>query len=158
MRKFLYLLYLLMIFSLLACGSDKTASISSGSSDGGGSIAISAQSILSQAAKGNYKEGELLVKFKSGVVTAASEKVHKASGSTVVKKYDLVPNLELVKLPKGIAVQDALRNYLADPSVEYAEPNYIIRAAALPNDPYFRNQWALHNDGTYAGGTSGADI
>ena len=158
MRKFVYLLYLLVILSLVACGSDKSASISSGSSNEGSSIQISAQSILSQAAKGNYKEGELLVKFKSAVVTASSQKVHQAVGSSVIKKYDVVPNLQLVQLPKGVSVQEAIQSYMSDPDVEYAEPNYIIRASALPNDLYFRNQWGLYNDGTYAGGTSGADI
>jgi len=158
MRKFLNLLYLLLILSLAACGSDKTANISSDTSGGIGSVKISAQSILSQAAKGNYKEGELLVKFKSDIVTASSQKVHKAVGSSVVKTYKLVPNLELVTLPKGVSVQGAIQNYMTDPNVEYAEPNYALCASTVPNDTYFRNQWALHNDGTYAGGTAGADI
>ena len=156
MKKLLYLLMSLVIVA--ACGSDKTANISSDTSGGIGSVKISAQSILSQAAKGNYKEGELLVKFKSDIVTASSQKVHQAVGSSVVKKYEIVPNLELVTLPKGLSVQEAIQQYMSDPNVEYAEPNYIIRASALPNDQYFRNQWALNNDGTYAGGTSGADI
>ena len=158
MRKFLNLLYLLLILSLAACGSDKTANISSDTSGGIGSVKISAQAILSQAAKGNYKEGELLVKFKSDVVTASSQKVHKAVGSSVVKTYKLVPNLELVTLPKDLSVQEAIQNFMSDPNVEYAEPNYALCASKVPNDPYFRNQWALDNDGTYAGGTAGADI
>ena len=38
-----------------------------------------------------------------------------------------------------------------DPSVEYAEPNYIAKVAWVPNDPYFDNfpikcQWGLYND------------
>jgi subtilisin family serine protease len=155
MKKFLYLL---MSLVLAACGSDKTANISSDTSGGMGSVKISAQAILSQAAKGNYKEGELLVKFKSDVVTASSLKVHQAVGGSVVKKYNIVPNLELVTLPKGVSVQEAIQNYMSDPNVEYAEPNYRRCLAKIPNDTYFRNQWALHNDGTYANGTPNADI
>lgn len=159
MRKFLYLLYLLMVFSMLfACGSDKTGSVSSSSSDSSGSIKMSAQAILEQAAKGNYKEGELLVKFKSDIITSSSQKVHKALGSSVVKTYKVVPNLELVALPKGVSVQQAIQDYMADPDVEYAEPNYALCASKVPNDLYFKNQWALHNDGTYANGTDDADI
>ena len=52
MRKLLYFSYLLVVLILAACGSDKTASISSGSSNEVGSVNISAQSILAQAAKG----------------------------------------------------------------------------------------------------------
>lgn len=158
MRKIFYLLCLLMILSLVACGGEKSAGISSVSSNEGGSTKINTQAILAQAAQGNYKEGEILVKFKSGVVTASSQQVHKAAGSSVMRKYDIVSNLELVKLSKGMSVQEAIQSYMADPSVEYAEPNYALCASKVPNDTYFRNQWALYNDGTYAGGTSGADI
>jgi subtilisin family serine protease len=147
-----------MILSLVACGGEKSAGISSVSSNEGGSTKINTQAILAQAAQGNYKEGEILVKFKSGVVTASSQQVHKAAGSSVMRKYDIVSNLELVKLSKGMSVQEAIQSYMADPSVEYAEPNYALCASKVPNDTYFRNQWALYNDGTYAGGTSGADI
>ena len=156
MKKLLYLLMSLVLVA--ACGSDKTANISSDTSGGIGSVKISAQAILSQAAKGNYKEGELLVKFKSNIVTASSQKVHQAVGGSVVKKYNIVPNLELVKLPKDVSVQEAIQNYMLDPNVEYAEPNYRRCLAKIPNDTYFRNQWALHNEGTYANGTPNADI
>ena len=47
---------------------------------------------------------------------------------------------------------------MTDPNVEYAEPNYALCASKVPNDNYFRNQWALNNDGTYANGTADADI
>jgi subtilisin family serine protease len=160
MRKILCLFYLLMIVSLAACGGDRTTGISSGSRDEGGSITVGAvpQAILAQAAKGDYKEGEILVKFKSGVVSASSQQVHKAAGSSLIKKYEMVSNLELVKLPKGMSVQEAIQSYMADPNVEYAEPNYRRCLARIPNDTYFRNQWSLHNDGTYASGTPDADL
>lgn len=31
------------------------------------------------------------------------------------------------------------------PVVTYSEPNYRYRLAAIPNDPYFKDQWGLHN-------------
>jgi thermitase len=43
------------------------------------------------------------------------------------------------------------------PVVSYAEPNYILRAAAVPNDPQFGQLWGLNNTGQ-AGGTADADI
>ncbi len=52
----------------------------------------------------------------------------------------------------------ALRN---NPDVEYAEPNFIIRLMAVPNDPLFGNLWGLFNSGQSAFGTpavAGADI
>ncbi|HYG12007.1 MAG TPA: S8 family serine peptidase, partial [Pyrinomonadaceae bacterium] len=54
--------------------------------------------------------------------------------------------------PQIIAAQ------LADqPSVEWAEPNYLItRAEITPNDPRFTEQWALRNNGSHPGVDIGA--
>ncbi len=32
-----------------------------------------------------------------------------------------------------------------DVRIKYAEPDYLIRACGMPNDPYFKDQWALFN-------------
>lgn len=42
-------------------------------------------------------------------------------------------------------------------AVLYAEPNYIVRTSAAPNDPRFAELYGLHNTGQ-GGGTPGADI
>jgi subtilisin family serine protease len=47
--------------------------------------------------------------------------------------------------------------FMADPNVEYVEPNYIYELDLIPNDPRFDDQWALHNTGQ-TGGTGDADI
>jgi subtilase family serine protease len=65
--------------------------------------------------------------------------------------------LHRVTLPPGVQVKDAVRSYLDDPAVLYAEPNYIVRAHVIPNDPRFGEQWGLQNTGQM-GGTPGADI
>jgi subtilisin family serine protease len=156
MKKFLYLF--LAVF-LVSCGSDNTANISSGTSDGGASVRISAASILNQMDRATYKDGEVLVKFKSGTVSTSSVKAHQAVGAKVVKKFKLVRNLEKVELPEGVSVKEAVQAYLADPNVEYAEPNYIRKTmAAFPIDNYFGDQWGMHNTGQFAGGTPDADI
>ena len=43
------------------------------------------------------------------------------------------------------------------PQLAYAEPNYRIELAAMPDDPSFCDCWALHNTGQF-GGTPDADI
>jgi serine protease len=42
------------------------------------------------------------------------------------------------------AMLEALR---ANPDVEYAEPNYLISVATLPNDPFMINLWGMFNAG-----------
>jgi subtilisin family serine protease len=46
------------------------------------------------------------------------------------------------------------------PDVAYAEPNYVISADIVPNDPWFGELWGLQNVGQSVGtpGTPGADI
>jgi subtilisin family serine protease len=108
---------------------------------------------------GDYRDGEVLVRFKSEIKAASSAAVHKAIGASVVRKYTIIPNLEQVKLPQGLSVKDAVMQYMANPNVEYAGPNYIRKTEMIiPNDTYFGNQWALQNTGQYAYGTAGADI
>ena len=55
------------------------------------------------------------------------------------------------------ALVTMLRNH---PDVEYAEPNYIVTADAVPDDPWFDQLWGLLNDGQVVGkaGTPNADI
>lgn len=143
MRK----LVCLFLFSLLAaCGSDRTVSVSNGGPTGSASLKsmVTVQSVLSAMEKGRYGEGELLVKFRTGVVSASSLRTHQSMGATSLRKFSVVPNLEHVKLPEGLSVRNAIVMYMNDPYVEYAEPNYIKHSSATtPNDPLFNQQWAL---------------
>ena len=41
--------------------------------------------------------------------------------------------------------------------VEYIEPNYILTADEIPNDPRFNELWGMENTGQ-TGGTAGVDI
>jgi len=108
-----------------------------------------------------YKEGEIIVKFKSGNYDIQSYNTHNIMGAKLIKKIG-IKGLERVKLPPGFSVPDAIQAYKAHPDVEYAEPNYIVRASAIiPNDARFGEQWGLHNTGqdiNGSAGKAGADI
>lgn len=51
----------------------------------------------------------------------------------------------VIKLPENISVEAAVKAYQNLPEVEYAGPNYIMRAFITPNDPAFSAgyQWGL---------------
>lgn len=152
------LICLLLVLFVASCGSDKTASISPDTSKEVSGAKITVQSVLAKMESGRYREGELLVKFKTGVLSASSVRAHQSLGASSMRSYRLIPNLEHVKLPKGLSVRDAVVNYMSQPDVEYAEPNYIRRSATtMPSDLYFGQQWALRNTGAFASGTLGAD-
>lgn len=48
-----------------------------------------------------------------------------------------------INLPEGMSVEGAIELLKSLPEVEYAEPNYIVKALMIPNDPYYSssNSW-----------------
>lgn len=54
----------------------------------------------------------------------------------------------VVTLPAGVSVEQALAAYKADPSVRYAEPDYVLTHQAVSNDPQFTNGtlWGMQGD------------
>jgi subtilisin family serine protease len=59
-------------------------------------------------------------------------------------------DLELVRLPPGLAVAQAVRELEADPVVQFAEPNWIYTHDATSDDPYYTggSLWGMYGDGT----------
>lgn len=94
---------------------------------------------FSQGLHPNYKQGELIVRFKDQTLAATSLSARKSS---ILRSYKRLP-LHHIKLPDDITVSEALTAYRNDPNVLYAEPNYRVRKLALPNDLRFGQQWNL---------------
>ena len=148
--------YIFLLAVLVSCGSDKNANLSAGDPVDVSAPKVSLQSVLSGLAKGDYKQGELLVKFKSGVLSTSSLRTHGAIGARVIKRIPLI-KVDHVSLPNGVTVRDAIIKYMQDPDVEYAEPDYILHlSSTVPNDPLFNFQWGLNNTGQTVNGARGA--
>ena len=103
-----------------------------------------------------YRQGVVLVKFKSGTTGKEREAFHQRNGTRKEREYARL-RLERVRVKPGETVKEAVGRLQKDPAVEYAEPDYIQTIQATPIDPSFIEQWALSNTGQ-TGGTSGADI
>src|SRR5437870_3780744 len=93
-----------------------------------------------------YAPGELLVKFRGTSSHATRTAAEGALRARVLHAFSS-PGLEQLELPPGVGVEEAAARLRLDPSVEYAEPNYEIRAAAVPSDSLFMQMWSLHNTG-----------
>lgn len=95
--------------------------------------------------KKNYKENELLVKFKN------------ASNILMVKpleeKYELIiekffPNkVSVITFDSNKhSLEEMLEKLNNDFYVEYAEPNYSVKVKGTPaEEPYYNSQWSLKN-------------
>lgn len=69
----------------------------------------------------------------------------------------LTPHLRKISLPPGADLEAHLNLLRAHPDVRYAEPNYAVSLAAIPNDPSFDALWGMNNV-AQTGGTLDADI
>jgi subtilisin family serine protease len=107
-----------------------------------------------------YAQDQILVKLKENIEpreALGSEFVTRAGAIRLERLGRAIAGGEfLVQLDGNIPVEEAVRQAQSSPLVEYAEPNYILRAAATPNDSMFDEQWGLLNSGI--NGKAGADI
>jgi len=90
---------------------------------------------------------EAQVLAATGLPGAAVRKKMPASGIWLIS----FP-VALDSLPNAVASAGRDRKTLA-----YAEPDYIVRATAIPNDSSFANLWGMNNTGQ-TGGTADVDI
>src|SRR5262245_57732047 len=101
---------------------------------------------------------EVLVKFRRPL--AAFER-GQPDQQTDADQQDAVGSSGLRRLHSRRFTAQALLTFLQNhPDVEYAEPNYLIEADAVPNDGMFNQLWGMLNLGQVVGvaGTPGADI
>ncbi len=145
-----------LIFSFLICSMTEAGAIA----------AIRAR--LTQ----QHAPGELVVKIRqpgaktllqSNAVTTLQSRLG-AHSVIDVKPFKTDRELLKLRMAKDEDVSKAVAILSAEPSVEYAEPNYMFYVLddGIPNDPDFVKTWGIHNTGQKdaAGqiGTPGADI
>ncbi|MGK5087085.1 S8 family serine peptidase [Bdellovibrionota bacterium FG-2] len=93
-----------------------------------------------------YVKGEVLVKFKP------SATLPDRHATIMLHQHALLADLPQpgwthLKLGSDQKVEEVIAAYKNDPSVEYAQPNYIYHTTAIPNDTQYGQLWALKNTG-----------
>ncbi len=104
---------------------------------------------------GSYVPGEVLLKFHPGADGASTARIRADLGAQTLNAF--ASGAEHWKLGPGVDVDEAIARLEASPLVAYAEPNYVLQADVIPNDPRFPELWGMHNTGQ-TGGTADADI
>src|SRR3989441_6224674 len=102
--------------------------------------------------------GEVLVKFRRSL---ASHERRQLDQQTDADRTDVIGRAGVWRIHSKRYDTSTLLTFLrAHPDVAYAEPNYIIQADAVPNDPWLGQLWGVLNVGQTVGvpGTPGADI
>ena len=101
-------------------------------------------------------EIQMLVRFKDAVPASQRDAFNAQEGNVKLKELKRT-GVQLLQIPPTTTVEQAMARYQASGLVEYAEPNYILRAMLAPNEPFFSSMWNLNNTGQTLG-TAGADI
>ncbi|MGH2920264.1 MAG: S8 family serine peptidase [Solirubrobacteraceae bacterium] len=107
------------------------------------------------AADAPYDKHTLIVKYADSA--SGRERLDTAAGAGVVKTLGTVTGFAARLVYVNGDPKDVARRLNASPAVLYAEPNYIYRTQAIPNDARFGELWGLHNTGQSAG-LADADI
>ncbi len=102
-------------------------------------------------------DGEVLVRFRN---PAARFEQARAADEVEAEEVEALGLGTMRMRARRLRTPALLARLRANPDVEFAEPNYIIRLQAVPNDPGFGNLWGLLNSGQNYGGAglAGADI
>lgn len=112
---------------------------------------VAAQSITTQN-PALQAHGRIIVKYKnnatenkvSALSTNSIQKISSMSGRQVIYMRTLATGAHLIKTDSDISAieyQKMLTDLKADPNVEYAEPDLLLKPMATPNDPYYNQQW-----------------
>ena len=94
-----------------------------------------------ESGRAQYNPNEVLVQFKAGVSATEMSAVRRGLGAQ--REETIRSNgrgrLELLRLPAGISVADAVRGLSGDSAVEFVEPNWTYHHQATSNDTYVTN-------------------
>ena len=87
--------------------------------------------------------GELLVKFKEGTASAEQTRALSVLRQSVSARARWAGDVLLVDTPGEPDPAAAAAIVARQPEVDWAQPNYLRRIRATPNDPEFSSQWNL---------------
>ncbi|HEX6161864.1 MAG TPA: S8 family peptidase, partial [Vicinamibacterales bacterium] len=104
-------------------------------------------------------EGEVIVRYRDDAGPIGRER---AEFQAAIDGSDTIGRQGARRLrSRQLSTQQMIAALRSNPAVQYVEPNYVIRANAVPNDAWFGNLWGLLNTGQNVDGRDGvpgADI
>lgn len=99
--------------------------------------------------------GQLIVQYKEGASTAdktrALGRVGGQKAQAIVRgnsRIDFGGDVDLINVSGSSNLADAIARLKADPSVEFAEPNWVVQHAVTSNDTYYSNGslWGMYGN------------
>ncbi|KID54954.1 peptidase S8 [Pseudoalteromonas luteoviolacea] len=129
-------------------------------------LAFSSQAAVQIQSTTKTVDNSVLVVFKDNASIAQRAQARqlvkaRISDSNADEKDDNYNNVLKGRLAKfdlsAVSPKEAIKLLEDHPAVAYVEPNYMVKAMAIPDDSLFDQLWGLNNTGQ-TGGTNDADI
>lgn len=114
-------------------------------------LATMAPSVLAQPApisgKPGYHPDRILVKTAPNLSSIQAKTISSSQKTRILRAYPDMGGWQVVQLPPGASVTDYLARFRDIQGIEYAEPDYRVRACLEPTDPDYQRRalWGLHN-------------
>ncbi|MCP4410774.1 MAG: S8 family serine peptidase [Gammaproteobacteria bacterium] len=105
------------------------------------------RNLLTKDTKLNYVPGEVLVKYKGNTSSSYRAVITEGFGHQALRSLDKKALVHHIKIKAEQDVESAVASYQSDPNVEYAQPNYLYKLLARPNDVRYGDLWGLKNNG-----------
>jgi len=103
-------------------------------------------SFISEQEEPKYSDETFIIQYKEGIDDETRIALNELYG---VEEVDAIgedgENIKVLKVKEGYTVEGVLEKYMADPNIEYAEPDYLCEFYYVPNDPYYKNMTSIFN-------------
>jgi subtilisin family serine protease/uncharacterized protein YkwD len=86
----------------------------------------------------------VVVRFDPDATAAERSRLLDSIGGRVARELPVAETV-VVRLSGDVSVRDARRRLESSAAVGYAEPDYLVSAAEVPNDPRYSDLWALRS-------------
>lgn len=83
----------------------------------------------------------LLVRFRGNVSAAQAAQVRRSTGATLMRSFQLLPGLELLRTSSGRTGLETAAALSRNPAIRYAVPDLVASIQAVPDDPLYGQQW-----------------
>lgn len=122
------------------------AAIVSGTAVAGGRSAEVLAAI--EAGRAQYATGELIIQYAAGATAGDRDAIRRGLGAHRLES--IRDGVDLVKVPVGLSIANAIRAIDGDPAVAFVEPNWVYTHSATSNDTYYTNGslWGMYGAST----------
>jgi subtilisin family serine protease len=98
-----------------------------------------------EAGRAQFVTGELIIQYSASATAADRDAIRRGLGAHRLET--LRDRLEVLRVPVGLSIANAIRALDGDAAVDFVEPNWIYTHSATSNDPFYvdGSLWGMYS-------------